>query len=364
MRRKSLALLILALGCGLVASLGITQVLKRGDSVPSDTVGVFVAKDDIGSGSLVNNDNTKMEQWPKDRVPAGAITRQEDLDGRRTRQKIFAGEPLIDPKLLVRGQGPIEVPKGLRVVAVSVGPEAIQGGLVLPGSRCDVQVFIRADSNQSESLCKTILQDIRVFAVDDVTSIESQDPRTPDKHSIPGGKTVSLLVSPSQALTVTLASQLGMIRLILRNNDDNEQPKTAVMTAHELLGVNGRNDRALEDPIAAEKERFRKWAEQMRKMMQETKVAGEKKPEADAPQRFVMRVRTGADVSDVLLINNAAVQGLDDGTWTATGMGPSTRAPANGDSHSPRPAAAAQPAATAQPIVPAKPPAAGRPAPT
>jgi hypothetical protein len=155
-----------------------------------------------------------------------------------------------------------------------------------------------------------------------------------------------------------------MIRLILRNNDDNEQPKTAVMTAHELLGVNGRNDRALEDPIAAEKERFRKWAEQMRKMMQETKVAGEKKPEADAPQRFVMRVRTGADVSDVLLINNAAVQGLDDGTWTATGMGPSTRAPANGDSHSPRPAAAAQPAATAQPIVPAKPPAAGRPAPT
>ena len=345
-------MLILALGCGLVASLGITQVLKRGDP---DTVPVFVAKDDIAGGSLLNNDNTKMEQWPKDRVPAGAITRQEDLDGRRTRQKIFAGEPLIDPKLLVRGQGPIEVPKGLRVVAVSVGPEAIQGGLVLPGSRCDVQFFMRADSSVGESLCKTILQDIRVFAVDDVTSMESQDPKAPEKHSIPGGKTVSLLVSPSQAQTVTLASQLGMIRLILRNNEDNEQPRTVVMTAHELLGVNSGSDRAMEDPIAAEKERFRKWAAQMRKMMQETKVAAEKKQEVSAPQRFVMRVRTGAEVSDVLLINNAAVQGLDDGTWTATGMGPSPHAPANGDSHGPKPAAAAQPA---------KPPASARAAPT
>src|SRR5271157_5136995 len=122
MKGKSLALLVLALGCGLVASLGITQVLaKRGDpAAPSDTAPVFVAKVDMASGSLIPAENLKTEQWPKDRVPAGAVTRQEDLDGRRARQKIYAGEPIIEPKLMARGQVPTDglVPKGLRAVPV------------------------------------------------------------------------------------------------------------------------------------------------------------------------------------------------------------------------------------------------------
>ena len=38
MRAKSIALLVLALGCGLVASLGITQVMaKRGDESTTAT---------------------------------------------------------------------------------------------------------------------------------------------------------------------------------------------------------------------------------------------------------------------------------------------------------------------------------------
>ena len=41
-----------------------------------------------------------------------------------------------------------------------------------------------------------------------------------------------------------------------------------------------------------------------------------------------MRVRSGAEVNDVLLTNNSGVQGLpgDEGAWTATGMGPSPHA--------------------------------------
>ena len=136
MRGKSLALLIVSLGCGLVASLGITQVLaKRGDSTPTDTTPVYVATADIGIGSVASEENVKVEQWPKDKVPAGALVRMEDLDGRRARQKIYAGEPIIEPKLLTRGQVPTDstVPKGLRVIAIPVSYEAIQGGLVLPG---------------------------------------------------------------------------------------------------------------------------------------------------------------------------------------------------------------------------------------
>ena len=52
MKGKSLALLVLALGCGLVASLGITQVLPNAAAIraPSDTTPVYVAKADIATG--------------------------------------------------------------------------------------------------------------------------------------------------------------------------------------------------------------------------------------------------------------------------------------------------------------------------
>ena len=337
-------MLFLALGCGLVASLGITQVLKRGDSsAPSDTTPVYVAKADIGSGALVTQENANLEQWPKDRVPAGAATRQEDIDGRRTRQKVYAGEPIIEPKLLARGEMSLDdmVPKGLRVVAFTVSLEAIHNGLVLPGSRCDVQVFIRADPGMGvgETLCKTILQDIKVFAVNDVTTTESADPKAPNTKSIPG-KTVSLLVTPTQAQIVTLASQLGSIRLIMRSSEDREQPKTVAMTAHELLGAFGGGDRAKENPTEAMEKRFQEWAEMIRKTLRENaKTDPALARPGEEPARFTMRVRAGSDFNDVLLINNSGVQGLsgDEGAWTVTGMGPSSRGKASSDSHAAKP---------------------------
>jgi pilus assembly protein CpaB len=369
MKGKSLALLVLALGCGLVASLGITQVLaKRGDSAPVDTLPLYVAKVEIPSGSLIPEESLKLEQWPKDRVPAGAVSRAEDLDGRRARQRIYAGEPIIDPKLLARGQVPTDgmVPKGLRVVPVPVGPEAIHSGLVLPGSRCDVQVFVKGCPNQGNcaTFCKTILQDIKVFAVNDVTSTESKDPKSPDTTSIPGGKTVSLLVTPAQAQIVTLASQLGSIRLILRSGDDNDQPKTGVMTAQDLLGAGGGSDRTAEDPNAANEKRFQEWAEKIKQMLRENAKTAPTETRANDEQRFTMRIRTGADVNDVLLINNSSVQGLpgDEGSWTATGMGAMTHTKANPDARGPKPddsGASASPVAQTPPR-----PAANLPIPT
>ena len=134
MRPKSLALLMLALGCGLVASIGITQVLANRNSGPDPMAGqskaIFVAVTDIGLGDLVTAQMLKLEQWPKDKIPQGAITRIEDVEGRRTRTKLYAGEPILEIRLLGKGasqQGATAlIPKGYRVVPVSVN--LVSGG--------------------------------------------------------------------------------------------------------------------------------------------------------------------------------------------------------------------------------------------
>jgi hypothetical protein len=182
-----------------------------------------------------------------------------------------------------------------------------------------------------------------------------------------------LLVTPAQAQIVTLASQLGQIRLILRSGEDSEQPKSIVMTAHELLGAYGGGNRATENPTASGEKRFLDWAEQMRKMMREdAKAAPAKTRAADAPQRcFTMRVRAGTEVNDVLLINTSSIQGLpgDDGAWTATGMAPSSHGKATGDPRGSKPVEigpATLPAGPAKPdsdtVPPPSKPAASRPA--
>jgi len=329
MRGKSLALLILALGCGLVASLGITQVLaKRGEQPPAaESTPVYVARADIPAGMVANSDNLKLEQWPKDKVPSGALSRPDEFDGRRARYRIFSGQPVLEPMLMHRGEVPLDglIPKGLRVVAIPVGPETIQSGLVMPGSRCDIQVFMRADTSLGigETTAKTILQDIRVFAVNDMTSTETNDPKAPETHSMPTGKTVSLLVTPKQAEIVTLASQLGTIRLVLRSAEDTEQTKISPLNAHELLGAAGGADRRKENPAGADQEYFNKFLQTVQAALKSSAAVHNVAPSRSIePPRYTMRVRSGTDVSDVVMIANAGSSGFSgaDEVWTATNV--------------------------------------------
>ncbi|HEY4759658.1 MAG TPA: hypothetical protein VIH42_03675, partial [Thermoguttaceae bacterium] len=65
MRAKSMALLMLALGCGLIASIGITQVLAKRNSEPSaypgETVPIFIAVKDIPLGDPLTAEVLKLE---------------------------------------------------------------------------------------------------------------------------------------------------------------------------------------------------------------------------------------------------------------------------------------------------------------
>ena len=129
MRAKSVLLLVLALGCGLVASIGITQVMAKRDSdAPAsdeDTQQIFVALADIPTNDLITAEMLKLEEWPKDKVPEGALTKVEEVEGRRPRTKIWQGEVILANKLAIGMVGAAEeIPVGYRVVSVTVTKES------------------------------------------------------------------------------------------------------------------------------------------------------------------------------------------------------------------------------------------------
>jgi pilus assembly protein CpaB len=226
MRPKSLILILFALGCGLVASIGISQVMEsraRNGSVEMQQI--YVALVDVPQRTALTPDMVKLEEWPKERVPLGAITKLESLEGRTPRHPLYAGEPILENKLIdpQKDLGVVseKIRAGFRAISVKVDNEVGAAGLILPGDRVDVLVFLQKRPPEvPQTTTKTILRNVTVFAVNDQTSLETDKGET----SV-AAKTVTLEVKPSDAERLTLAQSLGRLRLILRRGDDAEGEK-------------------------------------------------------------------------------------------------------------------------------------------
>ncbi|HEX3869470.1 MAG TPA: Flp pilus assembly protein CpaB [Pirellulales bacterium] len=248
MRSKSMLLLMVALGCGLVASIGINQMLAARNVAPvatGESVSVFIAKQPINLGDIIKSEMVRMEEFPIDKTPPEAVTNIDELKGRRARQKILPGMPIVDGWLLGKGENGEDVstlvPKGYRIVPVRVDAVSGVAGLIKPGDRVDVLVHLRENASMGiiKTTAQTFLQNVKVFAVDDVFRREA------DGEQSVAAKTISLVVTPAQAELVTLASEMGTVRLVMRSSDDEAVAETSGATARQLFGTS-------EDAPAAE----------------------------------------------------------------------------------------------------------------
>ena len=138
-----MVLLALALGCGLVASIGISQVMDRSGTVEiqqGEMVPILVAGREIHYNEQITPDLVRIAEWPKGQVPAGAITKLDELQGRHAATPLVADEPILTSKLIgADGLGAArQIPKGYRVVSVQVDAVTGASSLIMPGDRVDV----------------------------------------------------------------------------------------------------------------------------------------------------------------------------------------------------------------------------------
>jgi pilus assembly protein CpaB len=215
-------------------------------AVALETTPIYVAKHNLNLGDPIDASMLSLQEWPKDKVPRGAISNLEDLEGRRPRTAIIEGEPILDAKLLAPGQiaDPIRsIAPGMRLKTISVDAEKSAAGLLGPGDRVDVELFVKADAknNIMQAQTKVILQNIRVFAVD---STVQRSPDGGEEKTI--AKTVSLMLTPDQATKLTLAENMGVISLIPRNPDDETVAEGGTYRAEDLWDETGRGSRSKE----------------------------------------------------------------------------------------------------------------------
>jgi pilus assembly protein CpaB len=216
---KSIILIFIALGCGLVASIGISQVMNGGGgSGNMEMDQVLVALSDIDIGSKLDAQNVKLEDWPKAKIPDGAVRRLEDVKDKFANARFFKGEPLHVNKISdTLSNIANKVPPGYRAMPVVVAEDTVMKG-ISPGDRVDVMVFLKKNGIEiSETGCFTILKNVRVFAVNTNTE------RASDAKGESNFKTISLLVKPDHSRELVVASQMGKIMLTLRRPDENDE---------------------------------------------------------------------------------------------------------------------------------------------
>jgi pilus assembly protein CpaB len=248
MRAKSLVLLLIAVGCGVVASVAVSQVVLEQKGQPTvQTVGIILANKNISAASKLTADSLKVEQWPADRVPPGSITDMALVEGKFARQPIYANEPIIEVKLANKGKEVI-IPEGFRVFDIVVRDETGGSGYLAPGDRVDVFGFFEKGQRISASKTIKVLENIEVLMVDGVATVdlETQDAV---KKSV---RTIQLLVRDKQYSVLDTASHLGKLRLALRPPERNEITKSNVDDGEEFMAWLNEVEQGDRDALAVE----------------------------------------------------------------------------------------------------------------
>ena len=236
MDRRFLTVLGVSLVFALVVSSIFYQMVgKAGSSqqpqVKTDVKDLVVAAKTINVGVTVKPEDLKLTKVATEAFPKGAFSKVEDVISRPAISSILQDETIIEGRLGLRNAGTMispMIPPGMRAVTIRVNEVVGVAGFVMPGMKVDVLVTGRPP-NGDEVVTTTVLQNMLVLSAGQTMQ--------PDARGQPiNASTVTLLTTPEQAETLTLAGNEGRIQLILRNGNDNGETKPPGRQVRSLYG--------------------------------------------------------------------------------------------------------------------------------
>lgn len=233
---RSLMMVALALFLGGSAAVGVNSFMQVAPAPRGDVVPVVVAVVDLPRGGSITPEAVKIKEFPRELLPAGTLSKQEDAVNRGIFVPLTKDEPVLESKLAPKGAGrglAALIPSGMRAYSVKV-PDVAQGvaGFILPGNRVDVLLSIGDISGSNETgggSTTTLLQNVEILAVD-----QKMDAPADNKVDTKDLRSVTLLVTPQQANLLDLGQNKGMLHLALRNLEDNKNAQTRPATLVDL----------------------------------------------------------------------------------------------------------------------------------
>jgi pilus assembly protein CpaB len=282
MQPRTVIIVACALLSGGAAAVGV-NVMVGGDRASSAQESVIVTVADIPRGQTITEEQVRSRPYPKDLLPPGAMTKIEDVVGRASLGPMVKDEPVLEAKLAPKGAGrglAALIPNGMRAIAIQT-PNVATGvaGFILPGNRVDV-LMTPQNTGPDDKLGATItlVENVEVLAVDQKVEVPAEN-----KMDVKEMRSVTLLVSPSQATKLSLALSKGTLHLSLRNAADTESAPAASTSVAELKG----------QPSMTWDERFKGLIAEVSKAMTQQRKAAQKAVTKRPRQNWSIRTLKG-----------------------------------------------------------------------
>ncbi len=203
---------------------------------------VLVANIDIPENTIITAEMVKLSPIPVELVLSQTYDNASYVIGMTARSAIMAGEQIVTARLVEVGSAEsgslaYTVTPGMRAITIGVNDTSSLKCMIRPGDMVDIialyQVDVEVENLQGEpeiktvSMAKLLLQETPVLAVDQVMQETGASAYT----------TLTLEVTPDEAVALFLSETNGLLRAILRSPLDTEIITQDNVTILEITGL-------------------------------------------------------------------------------------------------------------------------------
>lgn len=242
MQRKGF--FILAVICGLIAAGSMYIYLNGATSNPPSTLKPLVmVKTKIPARSVINASQLEIKDVPTQGYPQGGYSTIQNVVGSVALVNLAAGDLVVNTMIESQNSQKLSdgislgsttaltVPDGKRAVAIPISLVSGVGYAVRPGDHVDILVTIdiKDSSENSQAMTVTSLaaQDVLVLSVGESSAENKVETKS---HTV--------ALSVPQAMIVTLGSEKGSLRLLLRNPANTDIRQDAPISGNVFLDPN------------------------------------------------------------------------------------------------------------------------------
>lgn len=222
MKKVKLLALISAVITGLLLFAFLNAVSKPAET---EKTNVIVAAADIPANTPITPEMIATAELPAESIVSGALSDSSAVVGKVAQETIYSGEQILGKKLIQAGDtgnGTLAyaLEPGSRAMSISVDETSGIAYMIVPGNYVDIMAYFLQDNGTTKTSYTTmILENIKVLAVDNVMSDQGKTNSSSVAYT-----TLTLQVTPKQAMELSMAQSEGQLTAILRSPLDDDQP--------------------------------------------------------------------------------------------------------------------------------------------
>ena len=194
---------------------------------------VATALQDIPLNTVITQEMVTTAEVPDEALLPGVVLNPAEVIGKVNRTEFYAGEQITSTKMVVPGEPgsgvlAYEIKPGMRAITISVDVTSGVANKLKPKDNIDIiGQIVPTTTAATAAAPKTVMlfQNMKILAVDAVMA----------KSGSASYATLTLEVTPQQALDLTTAVSGAALRAVLRSPADTEKAKVKTVTIKDVV---------------------------------------------------------------------------------------------------------------------------------